>query len=87
MPMASTYAGILGLTAFVVVVLRGLVDGAGLIGTIQRAMMCLYLLAAVGYVVGALAQRMVDDSVRFRIQEEIDAQEKEAAQQPESAIS
>lgn len=71
--MARTYAGILAHVAMLVVLLRALKDGAGFDGTILQAVASMALLAAVGMIVGMIAEATIDESVRKRMQTEIDA--------------
>ena len=62
--MGRRYAGILGSLAFLTVVTRGLVHGAGVQATLSNAVVCLFVFACVGYVLGRLAGGIVLDSVR-----------------------
>ncbi len=71
--MARTYAGILALVGLIVVLLRAMKDGAGVDGTILQAIAVMALLAVVGLVVGAIAQMTVEESMRTRLQAELDA--------------
>ncbi len=70
--MARTFAGILALIGMQVVFLRAIKNGAGVDGTVLQALAAMALLAAVGFVVGSIAQMTVDDAVRTRIQAELD---------------
>lgn len=65
--MGRHYAGILGLLAFLTVVMRGLVHGAGAESTLLAAAIHLFLFAFVGYLVGQLAGWIVLDSVRAKL--------------------
>jgi hypothetical protein len=71
--VARTYAGILANVAMLVVLLRALKDGAGFDGTILQAVVSMALLAAVGLIVGMIAEATIDESVRASMQTEIDA--------------
>ena len=73
--MARIYAGILGLLAFLTSLAHGLLhDGDS--GTIVWNAWCsLWVFAAVGYVLGSIAARTVDDSVEARITAELAAEE------------
>lgn len=71
--MARTYAGILALVGMIVVLLRALKEGAGVDGTTLQAIAVMALLAVVGFVVGAIAQMTVEESIRTRLQAELDA--------------
>lgn len=69
--MARTYAGVLGLLGWAVALLRGALVGAGLEGTITSAIASMIALAAVGGVVGAIAEATVDEAVRTRLQSQL----------------
>jgi hypothetical protein len=56
-----------------VVLFRALKDGAGFDGTILTALVTMGLLAAVGTIIGAIAETTIDESVRMRMQAELDA--------------
>ena len=71
--MGRVYASILGLLAFLGVVVKGLIDGGGAETTFGVASACLFLFAAIGYVVGQTAGWIVDDSVRSEITAQIEA--------------
>jgi len=71
--MGRTYGGILGLIAFLVVLALGRAGGSE--ATIVMACGCLFLFAAIGWVVGQLANWVVGESVRSKMQAEIDASE------------
>ena len=64
--MGRRYAGTLGLLAFLTIVMRGLVHGAGVESTLIAAAFHLFLYAFVGYLVGQLAGWIVLDSVRTK---------------------
>ena len=69
--MARTYSAIMALVGMVVVLLRGMKDGAGFDGTIAAGLCWMVLLGAVGMVVGAIAAQTVDESVRTKIEAEL----------------
>ncbi len=73
--MARTYAGILALVGMLFVLFRAFKNGAGFDGTILQAMTAMGLLAAVGLIVGTIAAATIDESVRRRMQAEIDAEQ------------
>lgn len=56
-----------------VVLFRGLKNGAGFDGTMLTAVITMGLLAAVGTIIGAIAQATIDESVRMQMQAELDA--------------
>jgi hypothetical protein len=65
-----------------VVLFRALKNGAGFDGTILTALITMGLLAAVGMIIGAIAQATIDESVRMRMQAELDALPAEDRPQP-----
>jgi hypothetical protein len=69
--MGRTYAGILGPLAMVVIICRGLKDSAGLEGTLTLAIVALAIYAVVGSIVGQIAQATVDESVRLKIERQL----------------
>jgi hypothetical protein len=66
--MGRAYAGSLGLLACVIILIRGLVHGAGAEATILAASGGLFLFALVGYVAGQLADMLVRESVTSQFQ-------------------
>lgn len=71
--MGHTYAGILGVVAFLTVIGRGLIDGGGVETTLRFAVASLFVMAAVGMIVGRLAEWFVEESMRWQIQAELEA--------------
>jgi len=69
--MARSYSSIMALIGMVVVMLRGMKDGAGLEGTVATGLCWMVLLGAVGMVVGIIAALTVDESVRTKIEAEL----------------
>ena len=69
--MGRIYAGILGPLALAVVVVRSLRHGGNAESTLMVAALCLLGFAAIGYVIGTLAQWTIDDSVRARVEMEL----------------
>lgn len=61
--MGRSYAGILGASAFVVVMSRGLVQGSAVDATLAAAAVRMFLFAVFGYCVGKVADRTVLDSL------------------------
>lgn len=80
--MGRLYAGVLGPIAFAAILARSLVDGGGVETTLKLATCCLFAFAAIGYVVGCIAESIVNDSVRMRFEQEFQANQKAAARQP-----
>jgi hypothetical protein len=56
-----------------VVLLRALKNGAGVDGTILQAVVAMILMAAIGLIIGTIADSTVAESVRVSMQTEIDA--------------
>lgn len=73
--MGRDYAGILGTTAMVTVLVRGLVSAGGLESILIAAIGAMFLFAGLGWLVGHAAARIVDESVRQRINAELDRME------------
>ena len=71
--MARSYSAIMALIGMVVVLLRGMKDGAGFDGTIASGLCWMVLLGAIGMVVGFIAAQTVDESVRTKIEAELAA--------------
>lgn len=71
--MARTYTGILALVGMQVVLFRAIKNGAGYDGTMLQALIVMGSLAVVGWIVGAIAEATIDESVRLKMQAEIDA--------------
>ena len=71
--MARSYSAIMALIGMVVVLLRGMKDGAGFDGTIAAGLCWMVLLGAIGMVVGFIAAQTVDESVRTKIEAELAA--------------
>ena len=76
--MGRAYASILGPLAFLGVVVKGLIDGGGPETALGVATACLFLFAAIGYVVAQTAGWIIDDSVRSEIIAQIEASEENA---------
>jgi hypothetical protein len=71
--VARTYAGILANVGMLIVLFRALKNGAGVDGTILQAVVAMILMAAVGIIIGTIADSTVAESVRASMQTEIDA--------------
>jgi hypothetical protein len=77
--VARTYAGILGPLALAVSLVRGLLAGGGTESVLWTAWCHFLLFAAIGGVLGWIAQRVVADSVNGRIAAELEGQTKKPA--------
>jgi predicted lipid-binding transport protein (Tim44 family) len=69
--MGRNYAGILGSLAMAVVLGRGVMDSAGIEGTLSVSIIALVVFALIGSVLGQIAQTTVDESVRQKIELEL----------------
>ncbi len=76
--MARQYAGILGLLALMVSLMRGIVAGGASQATLWTAWLGLLAFTVLGAVIGWLAERIVRESVSSQILSEL--QEKKSAQ-------
>lgn len=69
--MGRAYAGVLGYLATTLVLARGILTGAGLESTLLTALGAMALFAAIGLVVGMIAQTTVDQAMRERLEAEL----------------
>lgn len=69
--MARIYAGILGPLAFLTSLAHGLIHARSIEATLLGAWCSLVLFAAAGYVLGSIAGRTVEQSVRATIEAEL----------------
>ena len=74
--MGPSYAGILGTLAYVSVILRGVLQGYAVEGTIKLSILLLFVFAAIGYVIGKIAESTIEDSIQVQLQRELEALEK-----------
>ena len=74
--MGPSYAGILGTLANVIVILRGVLQGYAVEGTIKLSILLLFVFAAIGYVIGKIAESTIEDSIQVQLQRELEALEK-----------
>ncbi len=81
--MARTYAGVLGASAFVTVLLRGLLLGGGIDATLGRAVVGLAVFAVVGLIAGQIAEMTVTESVKARINQELQHQNQHQTPTPD----
>jgi len=71
--LARTLAAVMALLAMLVVLLRAMKDQAGFDGTIETALIWMFLFGIVGFVVGSIAQATVDQSVLDALEAELAA--------------
>lgn len=81
--MARTYAGILGSLALLTSLARGFVHAQSTDTVLLTAWCSLIVFAAVGYVVGGIAARTIDESVIAAVQTQL-TQEKSAEEAREA---
>jgi hypothetical protein len=67
--MGRTYAGILGLLAFGLILARGLILGSDADASLAAACGGLFGFAAVGLIAGTLADRFMSEAVKARFEE------------------
>ncbi len=71
--MGRIYAGILGSLAMVTIVARALVHGGGAETTMKVAVVCLFLFAAIGWIIGLLAEQTIQEAAHRRLTAELQA--------------
>ena len=69
--MPRQYAGIMASLGMTIVTLRSLRNGGALEATVVSAMFWMITLGVVGYIAASLAKNTIDESVRQRIEEEL----------------
>jgi len=69
--MAATYAGILGTLASTVVLWRSVKEGGAVEPAMIASLVGLIVFAALGYVVGRLAQASMEASIRRRLRDRL----------------
>ncbi len=73
--MGRTYAGVLGPISFVVIVVRSLIDGDSVDSTLLAASLALFVFAAIGYVIGSIADKTVIQAIEFQFHSRLRAEE------------
>jgi hypothetical protein len=76
--MSRLYAGILGPLAMSVAICRGWLEAAGVEGTLTMATVSLVAFAIVGAVLGHIAQTTVDESVRAKLERQLNDRQQTA---------
>ncbi|MDA8745538.1 hypothetical protein N9N28_12975 [Rubripirellula amarantea] len=77
--MGRAYAGVLGYLAAAVTLTRGVIAGGGVEGTLLSAIAAMAIFAVTGFVLGSVAQVTVDQSVRERLESQLQATPTSAA--------
>ncbi|MGY8768414.1 MAG: hypothetical protein ACKVH8_08310 [Pirellulales bacterium] len=85
--MNRSYAGTLGTLAFITVLIRGFSEWGGLESILFSAVIALFLFAAIGYIVGSIASRIVDESVRNKLNAELAMLQKEIDEHGQEATT
>ena len=69
--MGRVYAGVLGPLAMAVVICRGWFGSGDAVGTLGLATTYLAIFSVVGALIGQIAQATIDESVRAKLQQEL----------------
>ncbi len=69
--MGSTYAGVTGPLAFLVVLVRCIIHQSHMIASLQMALVSLVAFSLFGWFIGTVAERVVEEAARSRFQEEL----------------
>lgn len=80
--MARIYAGIFGLVAFLTLLIRGLIRDADTTYLVLVAWSGLVVFAGLGYVIGWIAGRAVEESVNARIAAQVAANQAAGSSEP-----
>ena len=78
--MGRIYAGILGPVAFGVIVTHGVFGGESADSTLIAASLALFTFAAIGYVIGSIADRTIVEAIESRFHAQLKAEEKVTAE-------
>lgn len=78
-PVGRRYAGLLGSLAFATTLFHGVLHNAGVQATVGRATAALAVFAVIGGILGLIAERTVEESVRTTLAEKL-AQRKASEQ-------
>ena len=73
--VASNYAGFLGFLAFVTATAHGCLHGRPAVSALAAAIGSMAALAAVGWLLGCIAEQTVDQEVRWRLSQETAAED------------
>ena len=71
--MGRTYAGILGPVSFGIVVARSLIGGDSVESTLYAAPLALFAFAAIGYVIGFIADRTIVEAIETQFHTRLQA--------------
>ena len=73
--MGRVYAGVLGPLAMAVVICRGWFGTSGVENTLGLATVYLAIFSVVGALIGQIAQATIDESVRAKLQQQLNQPE------------
>ncbi len=73
--MGQTYAGILGPLAFTTILARSVINNSSVESTMMIATVCLFLFAAIGFLVGQVADSIVLEAVKTNFDKDLAAQQ------------
>ena len=85
--MGRTYAGVLGLLAFGLILVRGLLLGAGPEATLASACGGLFGFAVVGLFAGVLADRFLSEAVKTRFEAALKSMDDDKAKNKKPALA
>jgi hypothetical protein len=71
--MGRIYAGVLGLTAFLTLLFRGLLAGSSGASQLPIAAGMMFLFAGAGWIIGTIAEQTIFEAVRKTIEQEVAA--------------
>jgi hypothetical protein len=72
--LARQYAGIMASLGMTIVIMRSLRSGNAFEATVVSALFWMITLGFVGFIAASVAQNTIDESVRQRMEEELNAQ-------------
>ena len=73
--MGQTYAGILGPLAFITILTRSVINNSSVESTMMIATVCLFLFAAIGFLVGQVADSIVLEAGKTNFDRDLAAQQ------------
>ncbi len=71
--MGSTYAGVTGPLAFLVVLVRCIIHQSHVYASLQLALVSLVVFSLFGWFIGTVAEKAVEQAARIRFQQELEA--------------
>jgi hypothetical protein len=83
--MGRRYAAVLGLLSFTAMLVRGIAGGGAWESTLGQAIAVLLAFTILGGIAGWLAERIIDDAIRSRLNTEFAARPAASATNPPTA--